>query len=61
MCYAEEAELLLEEMRQVLAFLEWDRDRWKKCEDIVGCRCDLFGEEYGIGIGHTRFLCRQSS
>jgi len=29
MQYAE-VELLLEEMRQVLAFLEWGRDRWKK-------------------------------
>ena len=28
MRYAEEVELLLEEMRQVLAFLEWDRDQW---------------------------------
>jgi len=26
MRYAEEVELLLEEMRRVLAFLEWDRD-----------------------------------
>jgi hypothetical protein len=30
MRYAEEVELLLEEMRRVLAFLEWDRDRWNK-------------------------------
>src|SRR6266567_3257583 len=30
MRYAEEVELLFEEMRRVLAFLEWDRDRWKK-------------------------------
>jgi hypothetical protein len=30
MRYAEEVELLLEEMRRVVAFLEWDRDRWKK-------------------------------
>jgi hypothetical protein len=30
MRYAEEVELLLEEMRRVLAFLEWDRDRWEK-------------------------------
>jgi hypothetical protein len=29
MRYAEEVELLFEEMRRVLAFLEWDRDRWK--------------------------------
>ena len=29
MRYAEEVELLLEEMRRVLVFLEWDRDRWK--------------------------------
>jgi hypothetical protein len=28
MRYAEEVELLLEEMRRVLAFLEWDRDQW---------------------------------
>jgi len=28
MRYAEEVELLLEEMWRVLAFLEWDRDRW---------------------------------
>lgn len=28
MLYAEEVELLLEEMRRVLVFLEWDRDRW---------------------------------
>jgi len=28
MRYAKEVELLLEEMRRVLAFLEWDRDRW---------------------------------
>ena len=30
MWYTEEVELLLEEMRRVLAFLEWDRDRWNK-------------------------------
>ena len=30
MRYTEEVELLLEEMRRVLAFLEWDRDRWNK-------------------------------
>ena len=30
MRYTEEVELLFEEMRRVLAFLEWDRDRWKK-------------------------------
>ena len=30
MRYAEEVELLLEEMRRVLAFLEWDRDQWNK-------------------------------
>ena len=32
MRYAEEVELLLEEMimRRVLAFLEWDRDRWRR-------------------------------
>jgi len=30
MRYAEEVELLLEEMRRVLAFLEWDREQWKK-------------------------------
>jgi len=30
MRYAEEVELLLEEMRRVLAFLEWDQDRWNK-------------------------------
>jgi len=30
MRYTEEVELLLEEMRRVLAFLEWDGDRWKK-------------------------------
>jgi len=30
MRYAEEVELLLEEMCSVLAFLEWDKDRWKK-------------------------------
>ena len=30
MQYAEEVELLLEEMHWVLAFLEWDRDRWNK-------------------------------
>jgi len=29
MRYAEEVELLVEEMRRVLKFLEWDRDRWK--------------------------------
>jgi hypothetical protein len=29
MRYAEEVELLREEMRRVLAFLSWDRDRWK--------------------------------
>ena len=28
MRYAEEVELLLEEMHRVLVFLEWDRDRW---------------------------------
>jgi len=28
MWYAEEVELLLEEMQWVLAFLKWDRDRW---------------------------------
>ena len=28
MRYAEEVELLREEMRRVLAFLSWDRDRW---------------------------------
>lgn len=28
MWYAEEVELLLEEMQRVLAFLEWDRDWW---------------------------------
>jgi len=30
MRYTEEVELLLEEMRRVLAFLEWDGGRWKK-------------------------------
>jgi len=30
MRYTEEVELLLEEMRRVKAFLEWDRDRWKR-------------------------------
>lgn len=30
MRYTEEVELLLEEMRRVLAFLKWDRDRWMK-------------------------------
>jgi hypothetical protein len=30
MQYTEEVELLLEEMRRVLAFLEWDGDRWKR-------------------------------
>ena len=30
MRYAEEVELLLEEMRRVLAFLKWDKDRWKR-------------------------------
>ena len=30
MWYTEEVELLLEEMRRVLVFLEWDRDRWNK-------------------------------
>jgi len=30
MRYAEEVELLLEEMRRVLAFLEWDKARWEK-------------------------------
>ena len=30
MRYAEEVELLLEEMRRVLAFLEWDRGRWER-------------------------------
>lgn len=30
MQYAKEVELLLEEMRRVLAFLEWDKLRWKK-------------------------------
>lgn len=30
MRYTEEVELLLEEMRRVLAFLEWDRDWWNK-------------------------------
>ena len=30
MWYPEEVELLLEEMRRVLAFLEWDRDQWNK-------------------------------
>ena len=29
MRYAEEVELPLEEMRRVLAFLEWDGDQWK--------------------------------
>jgi len=28
MQYTEEVELLLEEMRRVLAFFQWDRDRW---------------------------------
>ena len=31
MQYAEEVELLLEEMRRVLAFLEWDGDWWNNC------------------------------
>ena len=30
MRYVEEVELLLEEMRRVLAFLEWDRNRWNE-------------------------------
>jgi len=30
MRYAEEVEVLIEEMRRVLEFLKWDRDRWKK-------------------------------
>lgn len=30
MRYTEEVELLLEEMRRVLAFLEWDVNRWKQ-------------------------------
>ena len=30
MRYMEEVELLLEEMRRVLAFLEWDVNRWKQ-------------------------------
>jgi hypothetical protein len=31
MRYMEEVELLHEEMRRVLAFLEWDGNRWKEC------------------------------
>lgn len=31
MRYVEEVEPRVEEMRRVLAFLEWDRDRWKNC------------------------------
>jgi len=31
MQYMEEVELLHEEMRRVLAFLEWDGNRWKEC------------------------------
>ena len=30
MRYVEEVELLLEEMRRVLAFLEWDGNRWNE-------------------------------
>jgi hypothetical protein len=30
MRYEEEVELLLEEMRRVLAFLKWDRERWQQ-------------------------------
>jgi len=30
MRYTEEVELLVEEMRRVLAFLEWDGDRWRQ-------------------------------
>jgi hypothetical protein len=30
MRYTEEVELLLEEMRRVLAFLEWDGNRWRE-------------------------------
>ena len=30
MRYTEEVELLLEEMRLVLAFLEWDGDQWRE-------------------------------
>jgi hypothetical protein len=35
MRYSEEVELLLEEMRRVLAFLAWDRDRWKRRAEEV--------------------------
>jgi hypothetical protein len=40
MRYTEEVELLLEEMRRVLAFLEWDRDRWNKRALHVRRRAD---------------------
>ena len=40
MRHAEEVELLLEEMRRVLAFLGWDQDRWKSHARHVRQRID---------------------
>jgi len=40
MRYAEEVELLRKEMRRVLAFLSWDRDRWTKRASHVSQRTD---------------------
>ena len=40
MRYTEEVELLLEEMRRVLAFLKWDRDQWNKCALHIRQRAD---------------------
>ena len=70
MRYAEEVELLLEEMRRVLAFLAWDRDRWKKHASHAPQRSDdaphpstpaPLGEKAVLEEGIRAYALRQAS
>jgi len=71
MRYAEEVELLLEEMRRVLAFLEWDRDRWNERALRVRERADSIadsptprpsrGKTTGLEEGLRAYALRQAS